>query len=299
MPAEDPGFAEWTSVFTAARRRSCEEQALVLKAMGISHLLVELPPQGWHLLVPETLAARAREELYLYHRENPRHSPPAWPVIPRARGLPLAATWVLALVLAWIVQRGWLFGVDWLGAGGMVAGRALEGEWWRALTALMLHADIGHLVGNLVFGAFFAYFAGQHLGSGVAALAIIVFAGFGNLGNAWIQLDSHRSIGASTAVFAALGLIGALAVAATRRHAVGWARSWAPVVGAVAMLAFIGTGDEHTDIVAHLTGFVAGMGGGVLLQRHGGGVWADPRWQPPAAVAALCLLGVAWWLALR
>ena len=31
----------------------------------------------------------------------------------------------------------------------------LEGQWWRAATALTLHADAGHVLGNCLFGALF------------------------------------------------------------------------------------------------------------------------------------------------
>ena len=39
------------------------------------------------------------------------------------------------------------------------------------------------------------------------------------------------------------------------------------MVGAVVLLAWLGTGGERTDIVAHLTGFLAGFGMGAVLGR--------------------------------
>ena len=36
-------------------------------------------------------------------------------------------------------------------------GRVTGGEWWRAVTALFLHADALHLAGNVIFGAAFGY----------------------------------------------------------------------------------------------------------------------------------------------
>lgn len=293
MLPEEPARAGWTSVFVAATRRPCEEQALVLRAMDIAHLLSE-QPDGCHVMVPLELAARARGELLAYRRENPKRQVIDWPAIPPPRGLRLAVAWVLVLALAWLVQNSTLFAVDWLGAGELVAGRLRAGEWWRAFTALTLHADIAHVIGNIVFGACFGYLAGQHLGSGVAALAIVVLAGIGNLANALVQLGSHRSIGASTAVFAALGLVAALARAAMRHHALGWARAWAPLIGGIALLAFIGTGDEHTDIFAHLAGFLAGLVGGLLLQRLGGPRPPAAGWQALAGAGAACLLALAW-----
>ena len=44
-----------------------------------------------------------------------------------------------------------------------------------------------------------------------------------------------------------------------------WAYRVGPIVGGVALLAFTGTGDESTDVGAHLLGFVCGFGAGLLL----------------------------------
>ncbi len=289
--------ADWVSVFRAPARRPCEEQALVLKAMDIAHYVTE-QPDGCHLMVPAGLAIRAGRELGHYQRENPVRTVVHAAAIPPARGVPLAVAWTVVLSLLYAVQVGGLFGVDWLSAGELVAGRVRDGEWWRTLTALTLHGDIAHITGNIVFGAFFTYLAGQYLGSGVAALGIVALAGLGNAGNAWVQLAQHRSIGASTAVFAALGLVAAVVWSHSRRQPLGWARRWSPVVGAVALLAFIGTGDEQTDIFAHLAGFAAGMAGGALLQRYGDVRPGNTRAQILGALAALVLLVLAWWRAL-
>jgi membrane associated rhomboid family serine protease len=240
----------------------------------------------------------AMEQLGLYRRENPARPVVAWPAMAPARGVRGALAFAFVLACTFALQSRYAFDVDWLGEGGLVAGRVRSGEWWRALTALTLHADAAHVAGNIVFGVFFGYLAGQYVGSGVAWLAIVWTGGLGNVANALIQSAGHRSVGASTAVFAALGLVGAFVWGLSRRVMLGWARRWSPVVGAVALLAYTGTGDEQTDIVAHLTGFLAGAAGGALL-------WMLP--DPPrrsqvvqGAAAALALLSVlaAWTLAL-
>lgn len=283
----------WVSVFRAATRAPCQEQALVLGAMGIEHLVSE-QPDGCHLLVEESLAATAAEQLRLYRRENPRELRPAWPLMPHARGAAGALFYAVMIAVAFVVQAHYLFAIDWTGTGQLVAGEVQRGAWWRAVTALTLHADAAHVVGNMLFGGFFGYLAGQYLGSGVAWLAIIVTGAAGNVLNAFIQAPDHRSIGASTAVFAALGVVAACVWAATRRYTLAWARRWSPVVGAVALLAYTGTGDAQTDIVAHLTGFVAGCGGGLLLQRCPALLRAGLRTQAAAALLAVVLVVIAW-----
>jgi membrane associated rhomboid family serine protease len=209
-----------------------------------------------------------------------------------------AAIAFAAVILAmFFVEAGYALDQDWLSAGEALAGRLRGGEWWRAVTALTLHADLAHVVGNAVFGAFFAYLAGQYVGSGIALLDITLAGAAGNAANAWLQLPDHRSIGASTAVFAALGLVAVHAWINRRGWARGWARRSAPLVGALALLTYLGTGDEHTDIAAHLTGFVMGVAGGVLtIGRTIGAV--SRRVDFASGVVAGGILALSWWLAL-
>ena len=157
----------------------------------------------------------------------------------------------------------------WLGAGRLDAGRVAAGEWWRAVTALTLHTDISHLASNIVFGSFFGLYVGRYLGAGVGWAAILVGGTIGNAVNAWIQPASHLAIGASTSVFAALGLLAAFTWRRGFLRDTPWKVRIAPVTAAVCLLAFTGTGagtgDDNVDIMAHLTGFLAGFGLGIWL----------------------------------
>jgi hypothetical protein len=77
-----------------------------------------------------------------------------------------------------------------------------------------------------------------------------------------------------------------------------WARRWTPVVGAIVLLAWLGTGDERTDIVAHLTGFLAGFALGALLGRVVTPGPPDPMRQGILGGLALLCVILAWALAL-
>ena len=115
--------------------------------------------------MPAEYAARAREQLRLYRTENrPRPAKPE--LVLHGHGLPGVVAYVLVLVAVFLVQVRAGYGVDWLGAGELAGSAVRAGDWWRVFTALTLHADAGHLVANLFFGAFFGAFAGQLLGSG-------------------------------------------------------------------------------------------------------------------------------------
>ena len=64
------------------------------------------------------------------------------------------------------------------------------------------------------------------------------------------------------------------------------------------LLAWLGTGDERTDIVAHLTGFITGFGLGILLGRLPKRPGADVSRQWISGCGALLGLFFAWSIAL-
>jgi membrane associated rhomboid family serine protease len=193
-----------------------------------------------------------------------------------------------------------VFNLDWWDAGALETAAVRTGEWWRSVTALTLHADVAHLLGNLGFGGVFGFFVAQLLGPGVAWLTVLLAAAAANYANSWIQPESHSSVGASTAVFAALGLLAAYAW--RRRSAEGgrWAFRWSPLIAGVALLAFTGSGGERTDVLAHVTGFATGAACGWWHagRRALGSPPAGRVVQTATGVAAIALLVVTWWLAI-
>ena len=253
-------------VFRSLRMRESADRALVLHAMDIDHSL-DRGVLGWRVTVPAHEESRAREQLRLYEIENraPRSQPPE--TAPRPGAAIGAVGWTFVLLIGFWLQSRRQFGIDWLEAGRMNVAAVDSGEWWRTITALTLHADVAHLFVNIGFGVVFGSLLARQIGFGLAWLMILVGGTAGNLMNAFVQQPWHSSIGASTAVFAALGLLGAYLWTGRRLIHDSWARRWTPVVGAIVMLAWLGTGDERTDIVAHLTGFVAGFAIGAVLGR--------------------------------
>jgi membrane associated rhomboid family serine protease len=279
-------------VFRSAALNAVDERVLLLFALGID-AIVERAPGYYTLKVASGDAPRALVEIERYGAEN---RPRARPVPPKLHPGAIAAAlaFVLVLFLAAVASTRSLFHLDWYGAGILDGTRVRAGELWRAVTALTLHADLAHLAANAGFGALFGGLAGRVYGGGVAWLLILVAAMLANLVNGLTMPLDRASLGASTAVFAALG---ALAVyrwpASTRRARLG--RAGAPVVAALVLLAFLGTGDVHTDILAHALGFAAGLGLALPLRR-----W--PMAQGPrqwlAGAAALLLVVGAWTAAL-
>ncbi|MEJ2130450.1 MAG: rhomboid family intramembrane serine protease, partial [Gammaproteobacteria bacterium] len=172
----------------------------------------------------------------------------------------LLVIWALPMLQAWNA-----FGVAWRSAGWLEAGRVMEGEWWRTITALTLHADLAHIVGNSVFGAVFGVMVGRYLGSGLCWLLILVAAALANALNSSVQPEYFRAVGASTATFAALGLFAAFVWRRGYFRGRGIRRSLAPIFAGVALLAFTGMGGINTDILGHIAGFCAGLLFGILL----------------------------------
>jgi len=279
-------------VFDSRNRRACADRALVLASLQIPHQLVD-DDAGCALVVPAEYSARALDELRLYDQENPPQRPRKLKTVVYQNAVPGVVAYVIVIcAVAWLAGISY-FGQDWLAAGRIDGVLVRAGEWWRTITALTLHSGLRHLIGNIIFGVFFGLFAGRLLGSGVAWLAIILTGASGNALNTLLLESTHRSIGASTAVFAALGVVAGFVWRGKLMSQERWSYRVGPIVGGFALLMYTGTGDENTDIGAHLMGFLCGFSGGMLLTLFRGRL-EQRRWQITAALLALSLTIGAW-----
>ncbi|MHC5212665.1 MAG: rhomboid family intramembrane serine protease, partial [Planctomycetota bacterium] len=238
--------------------------------------------------------AAAHEQLARFAVENRDVARADDELASRVSPVPGLLAWVSILVAAYVCERMQSAGLDWWGAGIADATRIRGGEWWRAVTALTLHDDFAHLAGNLVFGALFVGALCPVAGTGLTLLATLVTGTAGNLLNAALQPDGHRSLGASTAVFSALGLLAALQWRRRARLRSGRLRRWTPVVAALLLLAYLGASGARVDVLAHVTGLACGLVGGVTLEPGLDGVLARIGAQRLAGWAALGLLVAAW-----
>ena len=149
---------------------------------------------------------------------------------------------------------------------GSSAGLVVNGEWYRCATALLLHADSLHLAGNLVGMAIFATAVCSITGWGVGWLLILASGISGNLINAYAYGYGHSSIGASTAVFGALGLLSSYQFLKKIHTPFSRFQVLLPLGAGLALLAFLGS-SSHTDIMAHLFGFLSGVALGLVYYR--------------------------------
>jgi rhomboid protease GluP len=293
----DDRTEELVEVSRSRTRTGAEQQALVLAAVGISSRLV-VADGAAVLYVSPLEAARARRELSVWARENAPTSP-MLPTVAALHRIDGALAYCAVLLFFFAATRRDAFGVDWIAAGAAQAGLIRDGAWWRTVTALCLHLDLDHLLSNLAFGAVAGVLVAQLVGTGLGWLVILLAGAFGNGLNAAFHSAGHTAIGASTAVFAALGILSghAWTVRAVRWR--GGIRRWAPIGAGIMLLAFLGFGGERTDVGAHVLGFAVGAATGFALGRAGHRVPHGPDAQQVYGVIVCGILLLAWFMALR
>jgi membrane associated rhomboid family serine protease len=284
-------------IFRSPHRSECDERALVLVAVGIA-AVIGFDGLDFVLQVDEADVAAALAQLRQYAAESrPAPLPPPPPPSHRGAWVGCALYVLVLLTVAYSIGNG-LWRLDAFSTGELDSARVQAGQWWRAWTALTLHVDAAHLAANLGAGVWFGYLAGRELGTGTAWLLSVSGAALANLFEALLGPADHISVGASTAVFTALGLLSAHAWRLRRSYAQPWARRWAPLVGGVVLLGWLGSSGEGVDVVSHALGFLIGAGLGTLAAappiaralRH------VPQWL--AGAVALGSVALAWGCAL-
>jgi len=245
------------------------EHSLVVLAMGEACWLVP-SEAGHHLRVEVAALPAVRQQLAYFDRESIGWPPqPAIDRLPRRSHAPLSPLlWVLAVIGVFWAQAK----VPGLTDGGLLDARRVfgEGEWWRAGSALWLHDDIGHLVSNAVSGflVFSAVIGTFGPGTGWALVAGSAVAG--NVAVVTLHYgEEYHSLGASTAIFAGLGLLVGRAVRVMSRsgHPHFWRTMLVPLAAGLAVLGLYGAGGMHTDVLAHATGFGAGLVSAFIASR--------------------------------
>lgn len=276
-------------------RKLAGEWELVLLAQGLSPAL-RPTPGGVEIYVREAEASRARTALLTYDSEKAQRFVDA--NLPTASAAPMAAGFaaaVIIIIMFWVTTV-WLPSIAWFDRGAADSERILHGELWRTVTALTLHADIVHAASNAAGAAIFFGMVSSMTGWGVGTALIILAGASGNLVNAFLHGAPHAAVGASTAIFGAVGLLSGLTVARHRREPSSGRRAWLPVGAAFALLAMLGTAGVRVDIWAHLCGLVIGC----ILGFAAGFVAQHPpnlRTQRIFGAAAMGVLIYSWMLA--
>jgi membrane associated rhomboid family serine protease len=246
------------------------EHALVVLAMRQPCLVTDVDStEGYTLHAEPESASAVSKELADYDSEQitpVRTVSPHYEAFRFSAGWGVYGLWAAALIVAYIRELGNPSLAD-LGASSSIAFMG-QGEWWRPFTSLFLHADLPHLVGNLLSGMLFGTLVSKCLGALRGWTLILLCGTAGNaITSAVTYPQSFTSVGASTAVFGALGIlsgIGFLSLLRARLR-LPWVRITAPLVAGVILLGWMGGGSagSNTDVLGHVFGFTSGLAAGL------------------------------------
>ena len=268
--------------------RRAMDLSLVLEQEGIRHELRRVGDAHWALVIDDEDAARAEAAIAAFEKENPPEVRRPEVLHPAAGAVASGVAFCLALLAMYLRTGPESASSPWFERGSANAAAILRGEWWRSVTALTLHADGGHVAGNAVLGGLLLALLARSVGPGMASALMLLSGAAGTFAAAGLVRHDFVSIGASTAVFGALGTLAALP-----RHS---RRVWMPVIGGLALLALLGT-SKRADVAGHLCGFVSGVLAGAAvsllppLRNRQAQAWL--------AVVTGCVPVVAWVAAFR
>jgi len=264
---------EWVDIGTYPSLNEAYDHGLVALAMGES-IRVEAgdQPGEFDLQAEAEAAPKIAGEIAAYEKESqvkllPPLLPSNWAKHPA--GILHFTVWAAVLWVVFHFQSEDIAIVD-RGASSSI-GLIGRGEWWRPFTALFLHGDGVHIAGNIAYGAVFGMLVSKSLGPWKGWSMILLAGGAGNAITSLITYpEPFTSIGASTAVFGALGILSGIGIVENFREEVRmpWLRVAAPLVAGFALLGMQGGAapGAGVDVLGHVFGFCAGVAGGVACR---------------------------------
>lgn len=283
-----------TSVGSYASRPAAEEHGLVVLAMQLPCWI--LRPDGvgsdYLLAVEPADAGKANAEIQAYERDLAEADRAIVRSLPNfSSGRWYAILYALVLAAGFQYQLAHPDSEERFIADSTAI--VEHHETYRAATALLLHGDTIHLLSNIAYGAGFGLLVAASIGARTGWLLIALSGFLGNLANAYQHYGQwpHRSLGASTAVFGAIGILAGFGLIAAflSPKSAPWARAILPIAGGIAILGLYGLGSSRVDgtqidFMAHIFGFAVGVPLGVIA-----GAWrilAANRHPDPAGVGA-------------
>ncbi len=283
-------MGDHTILFENLPLQQAEVYHLVLSSGGIMHSLRK-GVHGWQLVVNNADYERAVTSIVQYNEENPATLESETP-LPYEYHRTFSGVWIAAILLAFYLAMGNDL-QSCIRTCGSSAFHVLHGEPGRIVTSLFIHTGVLHLAGNMLGIGIFGTAVCMVAGTGVGSLMMLVTGMAGNAATAFLYQADHVSVGASTTVFGAVGILAAHQFFRKKFRLSGHApRAWLPLGGGVALLAVLGSG-ENADLLAHLFGFAAGVGVGfvhsALTKRP-----AAAFYQVWALLGALLLVLVSW-----
>jgi rhomboid protease GluP len=234
------------------------------------------------LQAPVASEAELRTEI----RRRPSSTSPSFPLV--------TACLIAVLVAVFVLERSLSGGTDptvvTLTALGGLSGRLVAaGEWWRAMSATVLHGNVGHIVGNAIG----LYIAGRVLENMVGRTwfaATYLLAGLsGSLASIMLGMRGVVSVGASGAI---LGIAAAAVICGLmrRRFEFGQDALRLAVSLALTLGSAIWGGPQavHIDHMAHMGGALGGAFAAVMMLA----LWSPSDLLPHGRVFAFVVIGI-------
>lgn len=270
LVAEEAMPTDLVEVGVYATEEEAFERGLVVLALGRSYWTVVV--EGGHRLIVEAeVATGVRAQLAKYERERL-----GWPPRPLVDSVSYPTDLITPLLWAAAVLaifQGQLTHPEWAAWGALDAvGVFGRGEWWRGATALFLHGDGAHVVANALSGALLFTAVLKTFGRVWGWLLVALAAVAANFAVAALAYpEAYRSLGASTAIFAGLGLLTGRMVRVLGRtdHPQRRRAMFVALGSGVSVLALYGAGGgaARVDLGAHVAGFLAGFALGFAAAR--------------------------------
>jgi rhomboid protease GluP len=239
--------------------------SLVLSSVDITHRIQYTSADDIEIYVATKQRERALYELAAYDSENQNWPPSNQPdtFVPTFRAM--SSVIIGSLVCIYGFSGDWDLQSFWFQKGAGDSAAILNNfELYRLVTALTLHSNIVHLMGNCFLGAILLHFFFHLTGNGIGLFAILITATTANLINVLVHGPGHLFVGFSTAIFSVIGMLCTISFALrTKRPTLHF---FMPLMSGFALLAFLGSSGERTDLGAHLFGLLCGLVAGNFVR---------------------------------
>src|SRR5579862_8192096 len=138
------------TVIPAFSRRQVMDWSLVLASQEIPSTIIETEETGWGLLVEPQDYERALHSIRQFRLENRKW---AW-----RQPLPWSEATFHWGALGWCFFLALMYWLSWThlqgfrSTGAFKTDLVVHGQWWRTFTAILLHANLPHLLANTTIG---------------------------------------------------------------------------------------------------------------------------------------------------
>ncbi len=269
---------DWVDIATYPSLDEAYDHGLVALAMGESIRVEESAVPGeFDLLAEADSAPKISAEISEYDAECRETALP--PLIPsdwarHPAGWPHLLVWAASLITVFYFQSQDRTLADRFASSStaLIEG----GQWWRPFSALFLHGDGPHIVGNLASGTVFGILVAKSLGPLKGWTLILLSGAVGNAVTSMVTWpENFTSLGASTAVFGALGILSGTGLVENFREDIRmpWVRVAGPLLAGLVLLGWLGGAapGSNTDVFGHVFGFSAGVIAGMACRHFDGG----------------------------